>query len=69
MELPPERLSKASPAPFALEQWAELSAAALADAGLPGEIVNGIAASHLAESEIFVPSTIAEYLEIGRAHV
>jgi acetyl-CoA acetyltransferase len=62
VELPPERLNKASPAPFILEQWAELAAAALADAGLPGDVVNGVAASHLAESQIFVPSTIAEYL-------
>jgi len=32
--MPPERLSTASPAPFTLEQWAQLSAAALDDAGL-----------------------------------
>jgi acetyl-CoA acetyltransferase len=65
VELPPERMSKASPAPFTLEQWAELSADALADAGLTGEVVDGIVTSHLAESEIFVPSTIAEYLGVG----
>jgi len=65
VELPPERLNQATPAPFVLEQWAELAAAALADAGLPADVVNGIAASHLAESQIFVPSTIAEYLGIG----
>jgi len=59
VELAPEQLKKASPAPFTLEQWAELSAAALADAGLSGELVNGIVTSHLGESEIFVPSTIA----------
>src|SRR3984957_5659104 len=64
VELPPERLNKASPAPFILEQWAELGAAALADAGLPGDVVNGIVASHLAESQIFVPSTVAEYLGV-----
>lgn len=34
VELPPERLSKASPAPFVLEQWAELGAAALQDLSL-----------------------------------
>ncbi|WP_046321719.1 thiolase family protein [Mycobacterium sp. UM_Kg1] len=62
VELPPERMNKATPAPFTLEQWAELSAAALGDAGLSGELVNGIVTSHLGESEIFVPSTIAEYL-------
>ncbi|MGV0605052.1 thiolase family protein [Mycolicibacterium sp. XJ1904] len=64
VELPPERLNKAAPAPFTLEQWAELASAALQDAGLSGELVNGIVTSHLAESEIFVPSTIAEYLGV-----
>ena len=64
VELPPERMNKAGPAPFTLEQWAELSAAALADAGLPAESVNGIVTSHLSESEIFVPSTVAEYLGV-----
>ena len=73
VELPPERLNKASPAPFVLEQWAELAATALEDAGLSGDVVNGIAALHLAESEIFVPSTVAEYLgehlgSVGRGH-
>ena len=29
VELPPERMNKATVAPFTLEQWAELSAAAL----------------------------------------
>src|SRR6185312_6190745 len=56
------------PAPFVIEQWAELAAAALADAGLPADVgptAYGIVASHLAESQIFVPSTIAEYLGIG----
>ncbi|MFV9633767.1 thiolase family protein [Mycobacterium neumannii] len=64
IELPPERMNKATPAPFTLEQWAELASAALQDAGLSGELVNGIVTSHLAESEIFVPSTIAEYLGV-----
>ena len=52
VELPPERLNKASPAPFILEQWAELSAAALADAGLPGDVVNGIAVTHSKSSRL-----------------
>jgi len=64
VELPPERMNKAAPAPFTLEQWAELSAAALDDAGIPAESVNGIVTSHLGESEIFVPSTVAEYLGV-----
>ena len=64
VELPPERMNTAAPAPFTLEQWAELSAAALDDAGIPAESVNGIVTSHLGESEIFVPSTVAEYLGV-----
>src|SRR6478735_6647440 len=64
VELPPERMNEAAPAPFTLEQWAELSAAALDDAGIPAESVNGVVSSHLGESEIFVPSTVAEYLGV-----
>ncbi|MGW4099345.1 MULTISPECIES: thiolase family protein [unclassified Mycobacterium] len=64
VELPPERMSKAAPAPFTLEQWALLAAAALEDAGLSAEQVDGIVTSHLGESEIFVPSTVAEYLGV-----
>ncbi|ABM15046.1 MULTISPECIES: thiolase family protein [Mycolicibacterium] len=64
VELPPERLNKATPAPFTLEQWAELGAAALDDAGLSGELVDGIVTTHLSESEIFVPSTVTEYLGV-----
>jgi acetyl-CoA C-acetyltransferase len=45
-----------------LEQWADLAALALADAGLtPGE-VDGLVTSNLRESEMFIPSTVAEYL-------
>jgi acetyl-CoA acetyltransferase len=64
VEMPPERMNTAAPAPFTIEQWAELSAAALEDAGVPAESVNGIVTSHLGESEIFVPSTVAEYLGV-----
>jgi hypothetical protein len=64
VELPPERMNTAAPGSFTIEQWAELSAAALEDAGVPAESVNGIVTSHLGESEIFVPSTVAEYLGV-----
>jgi acetyl-CoA acetyltransferase len=64
VELPPERMSKAAPAPFTLEQWAGLSANALDDAGVPAAVVNGIVTSHLGESQSFVPSTVAEYLGV-----
>jgi acetyl-CoA acetyltransferase len=62
-ELAPTR-SPVEPLTFTLEQWATLSAAALADAGLSATDVDGIVCSPLMESEIFVPSTIAEYLGI-----
>ncbi|MCV7094267.1 thiolase family protein [Mycobacterium kubicae] len=64
-EWSPERLSQASPANFTLEQWAELAAEAMDDAGLPAELIDGLVTSHLEESQIFVPSTIAEYLGVG----
>ena len=47
---------------FTLEQWADLAALALADAGLSSQDVNGLCCSTLRESEMFVPSTVAEYL-------
>ncbi|MET0900569.1 MAG: thiolase family protein [Mycobacterium sp.] len=62
-ELAPTR-APVEPLTFTLEQWATLSAAALADAGLSATDVDGIVCSPLMESEIFVPSTIAEYLGI-----
>ena len=47
---------------FTLEQWADLAAEALADAGLSTKDVNGIVCSNIRESDMFVPSTVAEYL-------
>ena len=52
------------PLEFTLEQWARLAAATLADAGLEASDVDGICTGHLQESQIFVPSTIIEYLGI-----
>jgi acetyl-CoA acetyltransferase len=52
------------PPRFTLEQWASLSAAALADAGLSGADVDGLISAGIAEADGFVPSTIAEYLGI-----
>ncbi|ORM25963.1 MULTISPECIES: thiolase family protein [Williamsia] len=60
-ELPPQKVSTRTPR-FTLEQWATLSASAIADAGLTGIEIDGIVTSTLLESEMFVPSTIAEYL-------
>src|SRR4051812_49576023 len=47
---------------FTLEQWGDLAALALDDAGLTSQDVNGLCCSTLRESEMFVPSTVAEYL-------
>jgi acetyl-CoA acetyltransferase len=52
------------PLEFTLEQWARLAAATLADAGLSASDVDGICTTHLQESQIFVPSTVIEYLGI-----
>jgi acetyl-CoA acetyltransferase len=52
------------PLEFTIEQWARLAAAALADAGIDASEVDGICTGHLQESQIFVPSTIIEYLGI-----
>ena len=54
----------AGPLEFTLEQWARLAAATLQDAGLSAADVDGICTTHLQESQIFVPSTVVEYLGI-----
>jgi acetyl-CoA acetyltransferase len=47
---------------LAVEQWAELAALALADAGIEPRDVNGIVCgSDIRESMMFMPATIAEY--------
>ncbi len=63
-EYPPERKYRGERR-FTLEQWADLAALALADAGLTSQDVNGLCCSTLRESEMFVPSTVAEYLGWG----
>jgi acetyl-CoA C-acetyltransferase len=47
---------------FTLEQWADLAALALADAGLRIADVNGIVCSDIREAGMFTPATIVEYL-------
>ena len=49
-------------AKFTLEQWADLAALALDDAGIAAAEVDGIVcANDIRESQMFVPATIAEY--------
>jgi acetyl-CoA C-acetyltransferase len=64
VELPPQRKPTREPA-FAIEQWTRLAAAALADAGLRASEVNGLVATAIAETALFAPATLAEYLGIG----
>ena len=46
---------------FQVEQWADLAAQALADAGIDSSEVDGLVCCDLRESTDFVPATIAEY--------
>ncbi len=60
-EYPPERKYRGERRHM-LEQWADLAALALEDAGLDSRDVNGLVCANIRESDMFVPSTIAEYL-------
>jgi acetyl-CoA acetyltransferase len=63
-ELDPER-KPTRPARFTIEQYALLAKQALDDAGLPGDSVNGLISHGIAESDMFAPATLSEYLGIG----
>jgi acetyl-CoA C-acetyltransferase len=62
-ELRPERKPQREPR-FTIEQWALLSKQALDDAGLRPELVDGLVTTGIAESAMFAPATVAEYLGI-----
>lgn len=62
-EHPPER-KYTGERKFTTEQWLDLAAMALADAGLKAEDMNGLVCSDLREAQMFVPATVSEY--IGR---
>ena len=60
-DYPSERVYT-GPRQFSLEQWADLSSRALADAGIASSEVNGIVCvGDVSESAMFHPATIAEY--------
>ena len=61
VELAPER-KPTRPPMLTLEQWARLAKSAIDDAGLHPRSVNGLVTSGIAESSIFVPATLSEYL-------
>ncbi len=60
-ELPAQR-KQTRPEMFTIEQWAMLANLAIDDAGINPRQVNGLVAHGLAESDMFVPATLAEYL-------
>ncbi|MGX1768561.1 thiolase family protein [Dietzia sp. NPDC055343] len=62
-ELPAER-KQTRPEQFTIEQWASLSKLVLEDAGLSASQIDGLVAHGLAESDMFVPATLAEYLGV-----
>lgn len=47
---------------FTIEQWADLAAMALADAGLEASDINGLVCSDIREAGMFTPATVVEYL-------
>jgi acetyl-CoA C-acetyltransferase len=62
-ELAPVR-KPTQPGRFTIEQWALLAKAALDDAGLGAGVVDGLVTSGIAESDMFAPATLSEYLGI-----
>jgi len=60
-ELAPQR-KQSRPELFTLEQYALLAKRAVDDAGIAASAVNGLVAHGLAESDMFVPATLSEYL-------
>ncbi len=50
------------PGKFTLEQWAELAALGLADAGLEARHIDGLVCSDIREAGMFTPATVVEYL-------
>ena len=60
-EYKPERKFTGTPS-MSLEQWADLAASALDDAGIDPRDVNGVTCAHdVRESSYFIPATVAEY--------
>jgi acetyl-CoA C-acetyltransferase len=60
-ELPAER-KQTRPPSFTLDQYALLAKMVLDDAGVEAGVVNGLVCHGLAESDMFAPATLSEYL-------
>jgi acetyl-CoA C-acetyltransferase len=62
-ELPAER-RQSGPPMFTLDQYAALAKIVVEDAGVDPAMVNGLTCHGLAESDLFAPATLSEYLGI-----
>jgi acetyl-CoA C-acetyltransferase len=60
-ELPAER-KQTRPPSFTLDQYALLAKMVVDDAGVGTEVINGLVCHGLAESDMFAPATLSEYL-------
>ena len=60
-ELPAERHQSRSPS-FTLDQYASLAKLVIEDAGVDPVVVNGLSCHGIAESDMFAPATLSEYL-------
>ena len=60
-ELPAER-KQTRPPSFTLDQYALLAKMVVDDAGVDAAVVNGLICHGLAESDMFAPATLSEYL-------
>jgi acetyl-CoA C-acetyltransferase len=60
-ELPAQR-KQTRPELFTIDQYAALAAMVVTDAGLDASLVNGLVCHGVAESDMFAPATLSEYL-------
>ena len=60
-ELPAEKRQSAPPS-FTLDQYARLAKMVIEDAGVDPAVVNGLSTHGIAESNMFAPATLSEYL-------
>ena len=60
-ELPAEKRQSAPPS-FTLDQYARLAKMVIDDAGVDPAVVNGLSTHGIAESDMFAPATLSEYL-------
>jgi acetyl-CoA acetyltransferase len=60
-ELPAERRQSRPPS-FTLDQYALLAKSVIEDAGVDPAVVNGLSTHGIAESDMFAPATLSEYL-------